>query len=423
MWDPAYTHEEGWIVHRYDLPTGNVFRMAAQGVRKEPTGVHAKLAIRLNTVTLAWSNFNVEHDEGRVRLVNSAYGHLDTQVNALDIQTFPKNVLKHALDLFCDGLWAEVVASMKGELLEGDPNLPPANLILGDHLIDEGGHIIFSPPGFGKSYTALLMAVSLDAGMDRLWPLPDGPRRCLFVNIERSRSSIQRRLASVNRTLGLDPRRALPFLNARGRTFRDILEATVETRRDYQAEVLFLDSLSRTGYGDLTADKTANAAMDDLNEMFPTWIALGHSPRQDDSHVFGSQMFDAATDVSIQLTSQANEHEACTGVGLRVTKANDIERGHLAIHVLEWTKAGLVGVRKARSNEFPDIEANRKQSLKEEVEDYLRLVGTASATDIAKELGRDRSKVSLLLNNSNTFVVAKKEGKSVLYSILSQREA
>ena len=180
MSQPVYLQEAGWFLQRYELATGNTFTIAAQNVRREPTGIHGKLAIRMNNVTLAWSTFNLERDEDRVRLVNSAYGHLDPTANGLDIKEFPKNVLKHATDLFVAGLWAEVVASSKGELLEGDPDHPPATLILGDYIIDQGGHIAFAPPGRGKSYNLTLMAVSLDAGVETLWRLPHGSRagRC-----------------------------------------------------------------------------------------------------------------------------------------------------------------------------------------------------------------------------------------------------
>src|SRR3990167_605595 len=107
MSQPVYLQEAGWFLQRYELATGNTFTIAAQNVRREPTGIHGKLAIRMNNVTLAWSTFNLERDEDRVRLVNSAYGHLDPTANGLDIKEFPKNVLKHATDLFVAGLWAE----------------------------------------------------------------------------------------------------------------------------------------------------------------------------------------------------------------------------------------------------------------------------------------------------------------------------
>ena len=162
--------------------------------------------------------------------------------------------------------------------------------------------------------------------------------------------------------------------------------------------------------------------MDDLNAYFPTWVANAHSPRpqpgKDTEHTFGSQMFDAAADVVIKLTGQAKEE--ASGIGLEVSKANDIPTGRLSIYAMEWQSSGLSVVRRARPTEFSDIEAGKKQGVAEEIRDYLLLVGKASATEIARELGRRRDYVSNLLRASNTFQVAARDGHKVLYSVRAE---
>ena len=233
---------------------------------------------------------------------------------------------------------------------------------------------------------------------------------------------MQRRLAAVNRSLGLDPRRPLPFINARGRTLRDVLDAATDTFREHRVQVGFLDSISRMGYGDLTADRSSNQANDDLNRSFETWVALGHTPRQDATHMFGSQMFEAAGDVMIQLLTQTNSQESATGVGLQVTKANDTPKGDLSVHVLEWDADGLAGVRPSRKNEFPEIEAGKNMPVEQLVEQLLLLRGPSSATTVSDELGRNRSHIARLLSNSDRFVVVRREGKEVFYGAVSFHE-
>lgn len=417
-WDPAFEQEDGWTLHRYDLASGNVLRIAGQDVRRERTGVHAKIKITVNWIGLASSNFNIEKDEERVRLANSAYSHLEEKTHDLDRAAFTKKHMKHALDLFCEGLWDYEMGAQMGDWMEGDETIPPARPLLGNYVLEGAGTILFAPPGQGKSYTAMAWASSLMYGIDRIWPLTD-TRIPLYVNLERDAKSMKGRLAAVNRALGIDPRSPVPFLNARGRSLSDVFEAAKRTIKQHGCEVVFYDSLSRAGgHGSMKEDDTANRIMDMLNALCPTWVAVGHSPRADDTHVYGSQMFTAAADVEVQLKSQTSRNEGCTGVGLTVEKANDIPTGAMTMHVLEWGEFGLTGIRKPRVGEFAEIEAMQHRSLEEEIEDFIRTNGPQSATVIGRTLGKNRANVAALLSRSPRFEkLPNKDGREVLYGL------
>jgi hypothetical protein len=320
--------------------------------------------------------------------------------------------MKHALDIFCLGLWDQVVAQLSVEWLEPSESMTITRLV-GSYVLEGGGTIMFSPPGRGKSYTALAMAISLDAGCDAIWPVRQ--RRALYVNLERSRDSMRFRLACINRALGLEPNRPLPFLNARGRSLSDVLESVRRGIGKDKCEVLFLDSISRAGMGDLTENQTGNRTIDYLNNLVPTWVALGHTPRADEKHVFGSVHFDAGMDVGVQLLAQSRED--ITGIGLQVTKANDIAIPPMQVIALEWGQDRLVGIRSGRRHEFPEIEAGKRVSLSDELADYLKLVGTADGSTIADAIGRNRPKVASTLHNDRRFVMVKKEGRTTLYGL------
>lgn len=419
-WEPEYVDEAGWTTHRYDLVTGNTLRFAAKNVRREHTGVHANIAISLNWITLANTNFNIERDEDRVRLANSAYKHLDAKANALDMQEMPQQPFKHALDLFCLGLWDHRVSGDMGGWMEGDANVPPARPLLANYVLDSAGTILYAPPGSGKSYTAMAWAVSLLHGLELVWRVPEA-RVPLYVNLERSAVSMRGRLAAVNRALGLPPSQPMPFLNARGRSLSDVTEAVRRTIDQEGCSVLFYDSISRAGSGSMVADDVANRIMDQLNGLCPTWVAIGHSPRADEAHVYGSQMFSAAADVEVQLKAQTARDEAATGVGLSVTKANDIRTGGLTVHVLEWGEFGLTGIRRARPGEFAEIAAAEKKGVEQELAEFIETNGAASASLLAKALGRNRQNVSSLLANSNRFVKLGYQGHEVTYGLVSNR--
>ncbi len=423
MYDPAYTTEEGWLIHRYELPTGNVLRYAAKDVRRERTGIHGYIRISLNWVSLASSNFNVEKDEDRVRLANSGYAHLDSEDHMLDRVEFPKNAFKHGLDLFCEGLWDETVGQDLGGWLAGNPEAKPAQRLLESYILQDAGTIMYAPPGKGKSYTAMAMAQCLQHGVDSIWKLTD-TRTPLYINLERSERSMAARLPLVNRSLGLPLDEGMYFLNRRGRSLSDIYEAAKRTIELHGCDVVFFDSISRGGAGSMNADDVANRIMDMLNSLCPTWIALGHSPRGDETHIFGSQMFDGACDLAVQLSAQTGSSGAATGIKLKVSKANDIPDGFTTTHVFEWDETGLAGIRSSRNGEFAELESGKKLTIEE------ACLQSVAATDnhliiasiVAEAYGLNRSNVADYLSRSERWIKVRQEGHSVLYGLKSPRE-
>ncbi len=125
-------------------------------------------------ITLASTLYNVERDEDRLRLSNSAFSQLEKAASKVDLEEMPKSFLKHALDLFCIDLWEEVVSKAEGEMMAGDETKRVQELVKG-LVVDGGGTIMFAPPGRNKTTTMLVMAVCLDAGLS-LRGVFDAPR-------------------------------------------------------------------------------------------------------------------------------------------------------------------------------------------------------------------------------------------------------
>jgi hypothetical protein len=233
---------------------------------------------------------------------------------------------------------------------------PPADPILDPPLLVEGGGtILYGPPGRGKSYTALAIAIAVDAGV-AVGPLtPLRPGRALYINLERYRTSIARRLHALNCALGLPHSRPMLVINARGRTLLDLAPAIEMTIKEHRISLLVLDSLSRAGMGSLVEDMSANRVMDMLNSWEVTWLAIAHTPRADSSHVYGSIMLDAAADICIQAITQTADGRL--GVGLKVTKANDIAMSSFPVLCYEFSRDGvLTAIRAAHPREFADID-------------------------------------------------------------------
>ena len=392
-----------------NLDTGEQFTFSAESIRQERTGVHARVSILLDDQVLSYDLFNVERDRERVHLAKSAWGRLGEVVK----KAYPLSEIRLDLDDFCGRLWSAWLSRYRAEMMGGDPDIGPPSFLLEPYVPEGAGAIVYSPPGAGKSYVGLLQAVSIDAGCSTIWPVKQVPT--LFINLERGTLSLKRRIGLVNLALGLEQQRPLLFLNARGRSLVSVMEAVREDIREYKVEMIVLDSLSRAGLGSLTEDTAANAAMDALNALCPTWLALAHTPRADPTHIFGSQMFDAAIDVGVQLLSQ-RLNDGTLGIGLQVTKSNDTAIPPLEKLALEFDQYGLSAVRQAKTHEFPELTAGRKVSMTEEVEQHLLDVGQATATEIALETGHQRAKISSVLQGSQ-FIRFDRTPKGIPYGV------
>ncbi len=287
------------------------------------------------------------------------------------------------------------------EVTEPDPDAKPAQMITVKPvpMVEGGGTILYSLPKRGKSQLAIATAVAVDAGLSGGIFGADRARPVLYINLERSRQSMLARLARVNRALGLDPRRPLRFVHARGSGLARILSKVRKASRDHGIEVVILDSITRGGFGNLNDGQNANAWIDALNSLKVSWLAIGHSPRptkedaQAQQHLYGSVFQDAGADVMVSLVSKPVGTDKLL-VSLKVAEANDFARPPVLDLVYEFDHEGLIAIRKADAEEAADLEEVKTLTRKQEVLASLRDEGAAAAGELAKRLDRDRRLVS-----------------------------
>jgi hypothetical protein len=361
---------------------------------------------------LSWGYYNIEKHEDRVKLANAAHTALAKE----QCKDYSKEDLRRDLDKFCKGVWDFSLLNYMPVLVQGNEDIKPLRFLLKPYILEGGGTILFAPPGRGKSYTALIWAVSIDAGVSKFWPVNQG--KVLFVNLERSRQSLQRRLAMVNKVLGLSPTRELLILNARGKSLSEVMPACRKAIEKHGIKLMVLDSISRAGYGDLTENRPVNAIIDALSSLCDTWLALGHTPRADEGHIFGGIHFDAGADIVVQLSAQQGENETL-GIGWQIVKKNDLPDYPQSIYALEFGELGLTNLRKAKPYEFPEVEGKQKKSMIDQVTEYILEQDTsdASASQIEAALGFNRSNVSHTLRNSGRFVETRKVKSEVFYGV------
>lgn len=257
--------------------------LRAQNVRKERTGVHATVTVGVDGMILEEDTFNVERREDRTRLGNAALKNPIIQ----DLAPRLKLILDHELLLFLRGLWDFEVGKNEPERRGGALTRTSPPWLVKPYILAKSGTILFGPPGRGKSWTAYAMAVMCDAGYQFFYDVPVDGAPAMIVNLERSAESVDARLGDINVTLGLPRERALLRLDRRGRKFQDVADSVARVVEREGVALVVLDSLSRAGYGDLNANEDTNRGMDALNGLGTAWLAIGHTPRGDETHLFG----------------------------------------------------------------------------------------------------------------------------------------
>ncbi len=382
----------------------------AEKISEERTGIHARVNIFGQHESLSWSYLNIERREDRSSLAGAAHSALKTDAH------YEKEDTRRDLDSFCAGLWDFHLSRFVPEEMIGDETPQPISFLLNPYIIENGGTILYSPPGRGKSYTALIWVVSIDAGCNKFWVTKQ--RRALFINLERSGESLRRRLSNVNKVLGLPATRPLLTLNARGRSLTDVLPACRKAVQKNNVGIVVLDSVSRAGLGDLNENLSGNRVIDALSSLCPTWLALGHTSRATDEHMYGSIMQDAGADICVQLSAQIKD-DGILGLGYQITKQNDIGFRGQKIYALEFSENGLTNFRMAKGFEFPDIEGKSPADMLTTIIEWItnQDSGDATASEIEKEFGYNRSTVSRLLNQSEKFIVTRKVKQSVYYGV------
>lgn len=405
---PAFSSDGRWRAVK-KLPNGDSIGISARDVREEKTGLHAHIGIMFNGVIAAHTVFNVGRDDERTRLANSAH----KAMGKMAVEDYTADTLKFDLGMFCLEL-AELFHDRFEITDTGAVRIPSVDRFASrPYVLNGGGTILFAPPGAGKSWITYMLALSIHFGLNTYWQVNQTP--ILFVNLERSRASVEHRFAQLMPIMGIAG--TLPMIHARGQSLALVAEKCRRAVRERRSGVLFLDSISRGGGGSLVKDDVANETVDVMNSICQTWFAIGHTARDSGDHIFGSQHFDAGADLTVKLSS--DQRNNLLGIRLEIKKANDIRRPapeYIALEFSDTTEdSELVDIRPAREYEFPELDADKTMSGNERLAVYMAKVDEATTSQAAKETGIDIGQVSRMFTKSDVYQFARKAGREVYY--------
>ena len=320
--------------------------------------------------------------------------------------------------------WAPIISAVFAKLVEDynkitagvvkdlipDTKDTPIPFLISPYIVEDSGTIFFGPPGKGKSWTAMLMAVSIDSNSTLVYNVKKSVP-VLYVNLERSEASMSRRLAKVNTALGLDRNRRLKAINLRGYTLTDTIDAIKAGVLAYDLGLVIVDSMSRSGATDLNSNVDSNQIMNLLNSLQKSWMIIAHTPRDNDNHIYGSIMQEAAADVVVGIRSKPIDIGKMY-VTLRVEKANEFEAPEAEAWEYTMNTYGLVSV--VKTEEKLSLNAVDHGAT---IQQYLVEHGESTTVEIAEATKIHRSTISTELNNSEVFYeTGNKRGRAKLYN-------
>ena len=377
------------IIHTVKVGYGTI-KLSARNVRKTDTGVHARLAIDLNDDNLAFTVCNIERNEERTRLANSAHKFLGMSEEDAD-SIISKGELLFKLNNFCDRVWQKYLSIQTPEVIEGTTDISSVLYALKPHVIDGGGTIMYGKPGKGKSFTGIMMALAVNYGTNHYWDTTQG--NTVFINLERPARTIPPRVGAIASALGLDSNSNLVVMNNRGQGLVDIHDALEEYIKNNNVKFVVLDSISRSGAGDMKEDRVATRTIDMLNDLGVSWVAIAHTPKYDDQVYYGSGMYEAGADVMLRHNSTIIDDSGSLAILLEVTKANDMPVPKpMGLHY-SFDENGLSAIRFATKDEVSDL-VNKEITLRDSIKEYLGETGKATATKLSVELSMERAEVT-----------------------------
>ena len=250
---------------------------------------------------------------------------------------------------------------------------------------------MYGKPGKGKSFTGIMMALAVNYGTNHYWDTTQG--NTVFINLERPARTIPPRVGAIASALGLDSNSNLVVMNNRGQGLVDIHDALEEYIKNNNVKFVVLDSISRSGAGDMKEDRVATRTIDMLNDLGVSWVAIAHTPKYDDQVYYCSGMYEAGADVMLRHSSTVIDDSGSLAILLEVTKANDMPVPKpMGLHY-SFDENGLSAIRFATKDEVSDL-VNKEITLRDSIKEYLGETGKATATKLSVELSMERAEVT-----------------------------
>jgi hypothetical protein len=415
--------KSGGAFWREKMKDGTYLVFRADDVRNQNTGIHAKVTVIRDQTKAESDTFNIGRRGERNSLANAAWERgFNEKIDGEDL--IIKDEMRYKLMMFLDAVYPALQGEIRATELIADPT--PVSFIARPHVVEYGGTILYAPGGKGKSTVLMMMAACVKYGLNHFWDVEKS--NVLLVNLERSELSIARKWHGVLGALGLPEDEVLLNITQQGMSLTELADVIYNTVEKHSIDIVFLDSLTRAGIGDLTDAGPVNKFGDIMNHIAPTWVAIAHTSKADESRAYGSVMFENAADVMVQLTAQSIVAENKLGIRLDITKANDVPKNVPPLFIkttYDPETLLLNGISDTTEYEFPELATGvvREGSLADQIEQYIvhdTPNAAASTKMIADHLSKQPSNISAILSKDKRFAKNTRQGREVFYSVVAQ---
>jgi len=401
------------------LDTGQEATISFVDIRRERTGVHAAVGMLLNGRILEHDTFNITRSEERRRLAKAAF----SSMNDVEKLAWPMEAITYDLGQSClltPRVWEEERIKIVQYNSTDDPG--PVEFVIRPWIIRGGGTIYFAAPGSGKSYLLQSQALCIAANQNGVWDV-QSQHPVLYINLERDPRSLHRRENALKSVHNLPAVVNVSYLHGRGLPLTSVARSVKAwIAKQHHPPVIFLDSISRSGIGPLNEDSTANHIIDLLNSWTDgadAWVAIGHTPANNQDKLFGSMHFQAGCDIEVKI--QAALEEKTVGVAMSIQKSNDIGRYSPAYLALEFSDPDrpITNIREARPEEFRQFIEKQAPDLDSLIA-YMRDVGKVTAGQASEDLGISRTTITSWFSRyKKVFRLEGREGRHTYYSLAS----
>ena len=385
-------------------------------LRREKTGLHGMLAISNRGTPLGFTECNIKRDRDRRELVRWSHGRM----SSADQAAYPVEDMYTDIDRVC--LWTIAnweISQVELKQYAGDTAIPPIEFLLKPFIAIGAGTIMFGPPESGKSYLLLTMAHCIASGLGTLWDTAPAP--VLVLNLERPEKSIESRDIAIRKCLSVAGN-LVTYVHAVGTRLTALEPRLRHWAKENPGGHIAVDSISRSGMGALTDDVTAMDVVNLLNRTGASWMAIAHTPRADNTHIFGSMHFEAGADITLRVSSTRQDDNL--GVLLQVDKANDMKRPLPEYMTFEFApdNSGLVAIRKAHANEYAELKGEVKRPAGQRIREYTMGVpgGESTPGQTSDALGIARQTVSDIYRGGG--YSPRRNGKEIYYRVIHPEE-
>jgi len=290
-----------------------------------------------------------------------------------------QNVRHEAVERGAEGEFTQAVDAYEFLSIAGIKAMPDARWVVRDTIPEDGLGFIYGPPGHGKTFVALNLALSVAYGAMEWWWGKKVDRRGLVVYVAREGlAGLKHRIEAWQRQHGVEHdnaafvlvRAGINFMNEAdiGRLLRTIEAAAAALNAE--PTLVFVDTVSRVMPGadeNLQKEMTLFvAACDALRDRFKaTVVGVHHAGKSGDMR--GSTVLKGAGDFVFKV-ERLEEDNPKSSIGFFAEKVKDAEDGwtkYLGLKPIEWVVDGVIDGERKSLVALPIEEGSARAAKKE----------------------------------------------------------